>query len=116
LGADQNRLCFLYTAAVYYYFNIWLLCLVFSAEKKAIVKQVRSFQRTVCLLLTRAFKTTATASLLILVNLMPIALCEVGLAALLLSIQDFSQIYLSDVIPESRLSNLEIRPMGRFLY
>jgi hypothetical protein len=48
--------------------------------------------------------------------LMPIALCDVGLAALLLSIQDFSQIYLSDVIPESRLSNLEIRPMGRFLY
>jgi hypothetical protein len=34
--------------------SVWFSAL----KRKAIVKQVRSFQRTVCLLLTRAFKTT----------------------------------------------------------
>lgn len=71
-GVDRRRLLFLYESVVepilLYGSGVWISGL----RRKNCIQKLRSFQRSVTLLVTRAFKTAPTLSLLLLSNLRPI--------------------------------------------
>ena len=58
-------------------------CAVWASllRMKTGIKKIRSFQRTITLLLTRSFKSASTESLLVLSNLLPLDICIIELAA-----------------------------------
>ena len=71
-GSDHNKLRFLYTTAVEPILTYGCAIWVSALKRKAMVKQLRSFQRTVGLLLTKSFKTASTESIILLSNITPI--------------------------------------------
>ena len=71
-GVDRRRLIFLYESVVepvlLYGCSVWISAL----RKKSAICKLRSFQRSITLLVTRAYKTAPTLSLLLLSNLRPV--------------------------------------------
>ena len=71
-GSDHKKLRFLYTTAVEPILTYGCAIWVSALKRKAIVKQLRSFQRTVGLLLTKSLKTASTESIILLSDITPI--------------------------------------------
>jgi hypothetical protein len=63
---------FLYTTAVEPILTYGCAIWVSALKRKAIVKQLRSFQRTVGLRVTKSLKTASTESIILLANITPI--------------------------------------------
>jgi hypothetical protein len=80
-GSDHNKLRFLYSSAVEPILTYGCAIWVSALNRKSIVKQLRSFQRTVGLLLTRSFKTASTESIILLANITPIDHVIIRIAA-----------------------------------
>ena len=80
-GYDRERLLFLYNSVVepilFYGVSVW----VGAFLSKRVINKIRSFQRSITLLATRAFKTAPTNSLLLLTKLLPADLRAVEIAA-----------------------------------
>ena len=80
-GFDRERLLFLYRSVVepilLYGVGVWAGAL----RSQKIVKSLRSFQRSITLLATRAFKTAPTDSLLLLSGLLPVDLRAIEIAS-----------------------------------
>jgi hypothetical protein len=92
-GVDRKRILFLYETVVepvlLYGCSIWNSAL----WKKSVIKKLRSFQRSVALIATRALKTAPRLSLLIFSNLRPIEARAFELASVALLSQSHAKMF-----------------------
>ncbi|XP_045023743.1 LOW QUALITY PROTEIN: uncharacterized protein LOC123468139 [Daphnia magna] len=73
-GYDRKRLRFLYSSTVEPIFTYGCSVWASVLRTKAGSKKIRSFQRLICRMITRSFKTAPTESLIILSNMLPLDL------------------------------------------
>lgn len=73
-GYNRKRLRFLYSSTVEPIFTYGCSVWVSVLRTKAGIKKIRSFQRLICRMITRSFKTATTESLIILSNMLPLDL------------------------------------------